>query len=80
MILIGAAVVFIAQSIARADELERRIHLEALAWSYTVVLVVLLVQAMASDVLPPLRATWVASGLLGGWVAAWLATSVRYQR
>jgi len=80
LVLIGAAVVFVAQSIQRADELERRIHLEALAWSYTAVIVVLLVQAMAADVLPPLRAAWVTSGLLAGWVAAWLATSVRYQR
>ena len=80
VVLIGATVVFVAQSIHRADELERRIHLEALAWSYTAVVVVLLVQAMAADVLPPLRATWVASGLLAGWVVAWLVTSVRYQR
>jgi hypothetical protein len=79
-VLVGATVVFVAQSIQGADELERRIHLEALAWSYTAVVVVLLLQAMAADVLPPLRATWVASGLLAGWVAAWLATSVRYQR
>lgn len=80
VVLIGAVVMFVAQSIQRADELERRIHLEALAWSYTAVVVLLLVQAMAADVLPPLRATWVASGLLAGWVAAWLVTSVRYQR
>lgn len=80
VVLIGATVVFVAQSIQRADELERRIHLEALAWSYTAVVVLLLVQAMAADVLPPLRATWVASGLLAGWVGAWLVTSVRYQR
>jgi hypothetical protein len=80
VVLIAATVVFVAQSIQRADELERRIHLEALAWSYTAVVVMLLVQAMAADVLPPLRATWVASGMLAGWVAAWLVTSVRYQR
>ncbi len=80
LVLIGATVLFVVQSIQRADELERRIHLEALAWSYTAVLVVLLVQAMAADLLPTLRATWVASGLLAGWVAAWLVTSVRYQR
>jgi hypothetical protein len=80
VVLIGATVMFVAQSIQRADELERRIHLEALAWSYTAIVVLLLMQAMAADVLPPLRATWVASGLLAGWVAAWLATSLRYQR
>lgn len=80
LVLIGATVLFVAQSIRRADELERRIHLEALAWSYTAVLVILLIQAMAADVLPPLRATWIASGLLAGWVAAWLATSARYQQ
>ena len=80
LVLIGATIVFVTQSIQRSDELERRIHLEALAWSYTVVLVLLLIQAMAADLMPPLRATWVASGLLAGWVVAWLVTSVRYQR
>jgi hypothetical protein len=78
--LISVVVWFVVQSVRRADELERRIHFEALAWSYTVVLIVLLMQAMAADALPPLRATWVASGLLGGWVVAWLVTSFRYQR
>jgi hypothetical protein len=78
--LIAVVVWFVAQSVRRADELERRIHFEALAWSYTAVLIVLLIQAMAADALPPLRATWVASGLLAGWVVAWLVTSVRYQQ
>ena len=49
-------------------------------WLLALAAVALLVQAMAADVLPPLRATWVASGLLAGWVVAWLVTSVRYQR
>jgi hypothetical protein len=80
VLLIGATVVFVSQSIQRADELERRIHLEALAWSYTAVVIGLLIQAMAADVLPPLRATWIASGLLAGWVVAWLVASARYQR
>jgi len=79
LMLMGAAVIFIAQSIRRGDELERRIHLSALGWSYTVAVVLLLVQALAADVLPPLRATWVVSLLLIGWVAAWLTTSLRYQ-
>ncbi|MBZ5555726.1 MAG: hypothetical protein LAO77_00480 [Acidobacteriia bacterium] len=80
LILIGASVWFVVQSVRRADELERRIHFEALAWSYTAVLIALMIHAMAADALPPLRATWVASGLLAGWVVAWLVTSVRYQR
>jgi hypothetical protein len=80
LVLIGATVIFIAQSIQRADELERKIHLEALAASYTAIVILLLIQAMAADVLPPLRATWVASGLLIGWVVAWLVTSWRYQQ
>lgn len=80
LVLIGATAAFVAQSFRRADELERKIHLDALAWSYTAVVVLLLIQAMAADVLPPLRATWVASALLAGWVAAWLITSMRYQR
>lgn len=80
MVLIAATILFVAHSIQRGDELERRVHLEALAWSYTAVVVLLLVQAMAADMLPPLRATWVASALLISWVAAWLVTSERYQR
>ena len=80
VVLIAAAIVFVMQSVRRADELERRIHLEALAWSYTAVVIALLLHAMAADVLPPLRATWVASGLLAGWVLAWVVTSFRYHR
>jgi hypothetical protein len=80
LVLIGVTAIFIAQSIRRADELERKIHLEALAWSYTIGIVLLLVYAMAADVLPPLRGSWVASGLLAAWVLSWLATSVWYQR
>jgi hypothetical protein len=80
LVLIVIGIAFVAQSIQRADELERRIHLQALAWSYTVVVVLLLIQAMAADSLPPLRATWIASALLIGWVAAWIVTSIRYQR
>lgn len=79
LVLIAAAVLFVAQSTRRADELERRIHLEALAWSYTAVILALLIQTMAADVLPPIRATWVASGLLAGWVISWLVISIRYQ-
>jgi hypothetical protein len=78
--LIVIAVAFVAQSLQRADELERRIHLQALAWSYTTVVVLLLIQAMVADSLPPLRATWIVSALLAGWVAAWIVTSIRYQR
>ena len=53
VVLIAAAVLFVTQSTHRADELERRIHLEALAWSYTAVIIALLIQAMAADLLPP---------------------------
>jgi uncharacterized membrane protein len=80
VVLVGAVVLFVAGAVRRADELERRVHLEALAWSYAAVLVLLVVQAMAADVLPPLRATWVASAMLASWVIAWLAASVRYSR
>ena len=80
VLLVGATVVFVWHAMQRSDEMERRIHLEALAWSYTAVVVALVVYAMAADVLPALRATWVASGLLAGWVIAWVITSVRYQR
>ena len=79
LVLIGAAVLFVSHALRRSDELERRIHGEAVVWSYTAAVVVLLVHAMAADVLPPLRATWVASGLLAGWVVAWGVASRRYQ-
>lgn len=78
--LIGAAVLFLARTMRSADELERRIQLEALSWSYSVVLVALIAYPLAEDVLPPLRGPWVASALLGSWVAAWLLASIRYQR
>jgi hypothetical protein len=78
--LVAAAIAFVAGAMRRADELERRVHLEALSWSYTAVLVLLIVQSMAADLLPPLRATWVASAMLASWVIAWLVTSVRYSR
>jgi hypothetical protein len=80
VVLVGAVVLFVAGAVRRADELERRVHLEALAWSYAVVVVLLVVQAMAADVLPPLRATWVASAMLASWVIAWVAASLRYGR
>jgi len=80
LMLVAATVVFVAQSVRSGDELERRIHLSALGWSYTIAVVLLLIQAVAADVLPPLRATWVVSLLLVGWVAAWFATSLRYQQ
>ena len=79
LMLIGAAVLFVSHALQRSDELERKIHDEVVAWSYTAAVVVLLAHAMAADVLPPLRATWVASGLLAGWVVAWIVTSIRYQ-
>jgi hypothetical protein len=63
-----------------ADELERRTHLEALSWSYTIVVVALICLALVDDVLPPLRGTWVASGMLATWFVAWLVASSRYQR
>lgn len=78
-LIVGVAA-FIAQSMQRGDELERRIHLQALSWSFTIVVVLLLIQAMAADVLPPLRATWIAAALLISWVAAWVVMSMRYER
>lgn len=78
--LVGAAAYFLARTMRSADELEQRIQLEALSWSYSVVLVALIAYALAEDVLPPLRGPWVAAALLGSWVVAWVAASIRYQR
>lgn len=78
--LVGAAVYFLVRTMRSGDELERSIQLQALSWSYSVVLVALIAYALAEDVLPPLRGPWVASALLGSWVVAWVVASIRYQR
>jgi hypothetical protein len=78
--LVGAAAYFLARTMRSADELERRVQLEALSSSYSVVLVALIAYALAEDVLPPLRGPWVASALLGSWVVGWVVASIRYQR
>jgi hypothetical protein len=78
--LLGAAFVFLMRVMRATDELEQRIHFRAAAWSYSVVLLVLIAHALAEDVLPPLRGVWIASAMLGTWVVAWLLTSLRYQR
>jgi hypothetical protein len=78
--LLGLAVAFALRAMKRTDELEQRIHSRALAWSYAAALVVLIAHALAEDVLPPLRGTWVASAMLGTWVVAWILTSIRYQQ
>lgn len=78
--LVAAVVVFFVRAIARSDELERRTHLEALSWSYAIVVVALVAQALVDDVLPTPRATWIASGMLAIWFVAWVVASVRYQR
>jgi hypothetical protein len=78
--LVGVAVIFLARAIGRADELERRTHLEALSWSYTIVVVALVCEALVEDLLPPIRGTWIASGMLATWFIAWVVASLRYQR
>lgn len=78
--LVGAAVLFLVKGIGRSDELERRTHLEALSWSYTLIVVALVALALVEDVLPPMRGTWVASGMLATWFIAWVVASSRYQR
>lgn len=78
--LLAVVFVFLLRVMRATDELEQRIHLRAVAWSYSVVLLTLIAYALAEDVLPPLRGVWVASAMLGSWVVAWLLTSVRYQQ
>jgi hypothetical protein len=78
--LLTTVVLFVAHSIHRADELERRVHVQAVTWSYSAVVVGLVSYAMAEDVLPALHATWVASAMLASWVVAWVYESARYQR
>ena len=78
--LVGAVVVFLIGAVRGADELERRVHLEALSWSYAAVVVALVSEALVEDVLPPIRGPWVASAMLATWFVAWVVASVRYQR
>ena len=78
--LVIGAVAFLVRAVGRSDELERRTHLEALSWSYTIIVVTLVSLALVEDVLPPLRGTWVASGMLATWFVAWIVASSRYQR
>src|SRR6266705_1373880 len=70
--LIATAVLFVARSINRADELEQRVHVQAVSWSYIAIILALVSYAMFEDVLPPLHATWVASALLASWMVAWV--------
>jgi hypothetical protein len=79
LVLVGAAVAFLVRAVHRADELERRTHLEALSWSFTIIVVALVGQALVEDLLPPLRGTWVASAMLATWFVAWVIASIRYQ-
>jgi hypothetical protein len=80
LVLVGAAVGFLVKAVNRSDELERRTHLEALSWSYAIVVIALVSLALVEDVLPPMRGTWVASGMLATWFIAWVVASSRYQR
>ncbi|MCM2257687.1 MAG: hypothetical protein NDJ94_18795 [Vicinamibacteria bacterium] len=80
LLLTGASVYFIARTMRSADELERRIQLESLSWSYSIVLVALIGHALLADLLPPLRGPQVASALIASWLVAWLVASIRYQR
>jgi hypothetical protein len=77
--LIATAVLFVARSIRRADELDRRVHVQAVSWSYLAIVLALVSYAMFEDLLPPLHATWVASALLASWMVAWVYESARYQ-
>lgn len=80
LLLVGASMYFIARTMRSGDELERRIQLESLSWSYAVVLAALIGHALLEDLLPPLRGPLVASALIASWLAAWVVASIRYQR
>ena len=80
LVLLAVVILFLARAVRTGDELERRVQLEGLAWSYPVVLLALISYALVEDVLPPLRGVWVASAMLASWAVAWAYTSYRYQR
>jgi hypothetical protein len=77
--LVSATVVYVIRALFKSDELERRTHLEALSWSYAIVVLALVCHALLEDVVP-LRGTWIASAMLGSWFVAWIVASMRYHR
>jgi hypothetical protein len=77
--LVGSTVVYVIRALFLSDELERRTHLEALSWSYALVVLALVCHALLEDVVP-LRGTWVASAMLATWFVAWVVASMRYQQ
>jgi hypothetical protein len=79
LLLVAAVAAFLVRALREADELERRIHFQALAFSWAAAVIVLVLSAEAADVVR-LRGTWIASAMLATWFACWLVASIRYQR
>ena len=74
-----AAVLVFARSLRRADELERRLHLEGTFLGLAAALLAAVAYALFEPRLPALRAQWVAVGLLVAWWAGFLTAARRYR-
>lgn len=77
--LVLVAVFAFVRMVARTDELERRINLEALAFAFSVSLVLVMAYALLQDLLPVLQGLWVASGMILTWLVGWNLASRRYR-
>ncbi len=73
------AVTLFVRLLQRADELERRLHLEGAALGLGVSLLVLITYALFETYLPLLRAQWVAVTLLVMWWLGFLVSARRYR-
>jgi hypothetical protein len=73
-----AAVLFL-RLLARADELERRLHLEGASLGLAAGLLAAIGYALFEPRLPVLRAQWVAVALLLAWWVGFLVSAWRYR-
>jgi hypothetical protein len=73
------AVVLFVRLLQRADELERRLHLEGASLGLAASLLTLMAYALFEPRLPALRAQWVAVALLLTWWLGFLVSAWRYR-
>jgi hypothetical protein len=79
LVLVLVAAHAFVRMVARMDELERRVNLEALAFAFGVSLVLAMAYALAQDLLPPLSGLWVSMAMIATWLVGWNLASRRYR-
>jgi hypothetical protein len=77
--LVVLALYAFARMLSRSDELERRIQQEALSFSFSATLVLVVAWNVLQDLLPPLQGVWVASAMSFTWLVGWNLAMRRYQ-